>query len=69
MSKVVDEMVCLCGEVLRGKLDSEGRTIKGSLAAEYESHMIGPDHKASPGQWARAHDKMVEGREKAKSRQ
>jgi hypothetical protein len=66
MERVIDEMVCVCGETLRGKLDENGSTVKGSLAEEYEQHLRREDHRISPAQWATAYEKIAEGRERMK---
>ena len=63
------EMTCVCGEVLKGKKSSLGDYLVGSVAEEYAEHMKREDHKASPSQWATAHEKIAEQKERAKSRQ
>lgn len=61
--KVMDSMTCLCGEVLSGVRG------EGGLAKQYQEHMKREDHKASPAQWATAHERIEANKEKAKSRQ
>jgi hypothetical protein len=39
------------------------------LAKQYQEHMQREDHKASPAQWATAHERIEANKEKAKSRQ
>ena len=56
------EMKCLCGEILRSEEE-------GGLAKQYQEHMKREDHKASPAQWATAHERIEANKEKAKSRQ
>lgn len=55
---VMDEMECLCGEVLRGE--------KGKIAKQYLEHMARADHQASPAQWTEAYERIQEWKAKRK---
>jgi hypothetical protein len=59
----MDEMECVCGEVLRGEKG------KGDLARQYAEHRKRPDHQCSPAQWTEAQKRIEAGKERAKSRQ
>jgi len=59
----MDEMTCVCGEVLRGEKG------KGELARQYQEHMLREDHKSSPAQWATAYEKIQAGKERAKAKE
>ncbi len=63
MGMTMDEMECVCGEVLRGEKG------KGQLAAQYAEHMKRPDHQAKPEQWFEAQKRIEAGKERMKSRQ
>lgn len=60
---VMEEMVCMCGEALRGELG------KGQIWEQWENHLKRPDHQASPAQWKTAYDRIAEWKEKAKKQQ
>lgn len=62
----MDEMECICGEVLRAEQSDEGEKELGNLAKLYAEHMSRPDHKANPAQWLEAYKKIEGWKEKAK---
>lgn len=63
-----DEMECICGEVLTTEEQSDRPEKEtGKLWEQYQDHLRRPDHQISPGQWATAHEKIQEMKEKAKS--
>lgn len=59
----MDEMTCLCGEILRGEKG------KGEIAKQYDQHMMREDHKASPAQWGEAYRRIESAKERAKKQQ
>ena len=56
----MDEMTCVCGEVLRGEKG------KGQLYEQYTKHLSKPDHNPSPAAWAEAYKKIEAGKERQK---
>lgn len=56
----MDQMECVCGEVLRGERG------KGQLWSQYQEHLSRLDHQIRPGQWMKAHELIEKGKEKAK---
>lgn len=66
-----DQMECVCGEILKGEQISPeeraaGKKELGNLARQFQEHMMRPDHQPNPGQWATAHERVQEAKEKAK---
>ena len=56
----MDEMECVCGEVLRGEKG------KGELWKQYQEHLSRPDHNPSPAAWAEAYKRIEAGKERMK---
>ena len=50
----MDEMTCICGEVLRAEQSDKGQKELGNLAKLYAEHMKRNDHKPNPEQWLEA---------------
>jgi len=44
----MDQMECVCGEILIGEKG------KGELARQYAEHQLRPDHQITAGQWLEA---------------
>jgi hypothetical protein len=58
----LDEMECLCGEILRGEKG------KGQLFDQYQNHMLREDHKPKSEAWSEAADRIDKAKERAKSK-
>jgi hypothetical protein len=73
----MDEMACVCGEVLRAPKEEIWRRSehpneeppagRGQLWKLYQEHMNREDHQPSQKQWLECHEKIVKARERAAS--
>jgi len=68
---MMDEMECVCGEILRGEQISAeeraaGKKELGNLWRQFREHMARPDHQPRAEQWLEAGKRIEVARERAK---
>jgi len=65
----MDEMECVCGEILRAEQSDKGEKELGGLMKLFREHMAREDHKPKAEQWVEAYQRIEAGRERSKSQQ
>ena len=67
----LDEMTCVCGEVLTGL--QRPKSLRGivpelgNLARQFRQHMLRPDHQASGAQWIEAGARISKAKDNART--